>query len=67
MTPSNTLCWNCKHAVRRVSDSVQCPWAWSFKPVPGWVVDSTVVHKGECYKSSLQSYIVKQCPLFEKG
>lgn len=54
---SNTICWNCDKC------GGGCSWSHDLTPVKGWEVDEdyTLFHgKKE------DSYIVKECPLFEK-
>ena len=58
----NTLCWRCQNALGR------CPWSESFKPVPGWKAEATIV-KSYCDKGRFvyqKSFNVIECPMFEK-
>lgn len=51
-----TLCWDCKKAVK------ECPWSANFEPVEGWDAEPTLVMAD--YRP-LPSFHVKACPLFE--
>lgn len=50
-----TICWDCKHA-----STNGCEWAKSFTPVDGWKAIQSVVDTND-------SYLVLECPKFEKG
>lgn len=47
----STLCWDCKNAVG------WCSWSREFEPVNGWDAE---------YKPNLDSYLVNDCPEFER-
>ena len=51
----DTLCWDCKH-----STTNGCSWAKSFTPVDGWKAIPSVAGESD-------SYLVLECPKFEKG
>lgn len=55
----DTLCWTCKKA----TGGGDCPWANHFKPVDGW--DATPTYIKTVGKVE-PSYIVNECPLFER-
>ena len=48
------LCWHCAKATGG------CSWSKNFTPVPGW--DAKKVVKGY-----VDTYDIRDCPLFEKG
>jgi len=50
---SMTLCWCCSRAVGH------CSWSANLIPVKGWVAKPVV-------KQTTTSYIVMQCPLFDR-
>ena len=51
----DSLCWDCKHATTN-----GCSWAKSFTPVDGWKAIPSVAGESD-------SYLVLECPKFEKG
>ena len=51
----DSLCWDCKN-----STTNGCEWAKSFKPVDGWKAIPSVAGESD-------SYLVLECPKFEKG
>ena len=51
-----SLCWECKKAVGL------CPWSAKLKPIPGWEADKF----GATAQKPYSTYLVKQCPLFER-
>ena len=51
----DTLCWDCKN-----STTNGCEWAKSFTPVDGWKAIPSVAGESD-------SYLVLECPKFEKG
>ena len=51
---SMTLCWDCKRATGG------CSWSARLKPVKGWTAKETKKD------SPFSSYIVEDCPLFER-
>jgi len=50
---SNTLCWMCSRAIGK------CSWSAYFRPVKGWVAKEVI-------KTNTTSYIVEECPLFQR-
>ena len=71
--PSNTLCWDCKHAVPDRDGEKGCSWSRRFIPVDGWVATPTtqiLAYRGDThhrYKQTDSSFIVHECPKFERG
>ena len=62
LSANGTLCWHCKWACGKDG---HCPWASHLVPVEGWEAKKTYLkQQGEQYTDS---YIVKDCPLFEEG
>ena len=62
LSATGTLCWHCKWACGKDG---HCPWARSLTPVPGWKAQKVKLKiSKEVYTDS---YIVKECPLFEEG
>jgi hypothetical protein len=55
---TDTLCWDCKNATGG------CSWSSSFVPVEGWDATKTIV---KVVQKEEESYIVRKCPLFERG
>jgi hypothetical protein len=61
----DTICWDCKHATNKYKI---CSWANEFKPVKGWNADKMYLLPCKTQsKKLIESYLVKSCPLFEKG
>ncbi len=64
-----TKCWECEWAAGK---DHKCPWANEFKPVPGWKAEQTQVlvangnYTGDGKPQYVDSFIVKECPLFEE-
>ena len=64
---SQQLCWDCKNACGR------CSWSQSFTPVRGWVAEATTINtqvtgrNQKHYNITMDSYDIKECPLFERG
>ena len=58
---SDTKCWDCK----RATGGSFCPWANWFIPVEGWVATPTNVKMGG--NKSQKSYVVHECPIFDRG
>lgn len=61
-----TLCWDCRNAVP--GEDKGCAWSEDGEPVEGWDAEQTTV--GEWYagqKCTRVSYIVRKCPMFERG
>ena len=55
---NSTLCWTCEWAAGKDG---KCPWACSFKPVPGWNAEATsILGNNKRY----DSFIVHDCPLY---
>ena len=50
----DSLCWDCKNATGG------CEWSQSFTPVDGWSAIQSVAGESD-------SYLVLECPKFEKG
>ena len=59
----DTICWSCKNACGN------CSWSRSFKPVKGWKAKKTKLKARRDSGNSKyeESYIVKQCPEYQKG
>ena len=53
-----TLCWSCQHAIR-IRGEHECPWAWNFKPVPGWKAKKIIVN------GVTETYRVDMCPMYK--
>ncbi len=53
----DTLCWHCAKAIKK------CPWSKNFKPVKGWDAIPTKIRIG--YNEDVDSFFVRDCPLFE--
>ena len=59
-----TLCWSCKRATG------SCSWSEDFTPVEGWEAIPTKVKVAKSKgrnKTFTDSYLVRKCPLFERG
>ena len=54
-----SLCWDCGRSV----GENKCPWASCFKPIEGWRAYKT---KKACSGEDNYSYLVVECPLFER-
>lgn len=64
---SETLCWHCKCSTNPAGH--YCPWAAEGQPVPGWEADLGrlfIIEGPHQTQREERSYIVRQCPLFEK-
>lgn len=61
----DTLCWDCKNAVPGIQKG--CPWSRAFKPVRGWDAERNDLEIDRGRNSRIESYIILNCPLFEKG
>lgn len=62
-----SLCWDCANAC-----SSGCSWSKSFKPVDGWKADRHDIKISSGYNGGLiesydESYMVYECPQFERG
>lgn len=54
-------CWTCDRACNKPQeDGIQCPWAQSFNPVPGWTAKKT---RGNTLESS---YYISNCPIYKE-
>ena len=62
LSANGTLCWHCKWATGKDG---HCPWASHLVPVEGW--DAKKVKLKISAGEYTDSYIVKDCPLFEEG
>lgn len=62
---NSSLCWECKKA----TGGSDCSWANEFIPVEGWDAKQTtiVICSTRGYEKNDISYIVRKCPLFERG
>ncbi|MBR5874830.1 MAG: hypothetical protein IKY90_08890 [Oscillospiraceae bacterium] len=56
-----TICWNCKNALGK------CSWSKSFTPVKGWNAVRTEINQNGVGSVGVESYLVKDCPLFKEG
>lgn len=58
-----TICWECKRATGF------CSWSEDFTPVEGWRATPTKIKVGRANGRDLfvDSYLVHECPLFERG
>lgn len=61
-----TLCWQCKR--------LDCSWMQSLTPVPGWEAKPDMIRQRQTNKKTgkvkiteVPSYMVINCPMFEKG
>ena len=56
---NTNICIDCKKAFGG------CPWSESFKPVPGWEAQKTVIRNN--WKSpGTETYHITACPLFDR-
>ena len=58
----DTLCWDCKNSTNN-----GCEWSRSFKPVEGWNAVPSAILVGGGNDKYTDSYLVLDCPKFEKG
>ena len=58
----DTLCWDCKNATNN-----GCEWSRSFKPVEGWNAVPSAILVGGANDKYTDSYLVLECPKFERG
>lgn len=58
----DTLCWDCKNATNN-----GCEWSRSFKPVEGWNAVPSAILVGGANDKYMDSYLVLECPKFERG
>ena len=55
----DTLCWRCAKAINN-----GCSWSERFEPVQGWTAVETGIKMNGIMD---KSYLVKDCPEFERG
>lgn len=55
---NNSLCWDCGNSI-----CGGCPWAKSFKPVPGWKAQKRVIKMTD--KVTETTFVVEECPMFK--
>lgn len=57
----NSLCWKCKKA----TNSNLCKWVDDYTPIEVWIAKRRDIlsHNGK----QIESYIVYECPNFERG
>ena len=58
----DTLCWDCKNSANN-----GCEWSRSFKPVEGWNAVPSAILVGGANDKYTDSYLVLECPKFERG
>ena len=58
----DTLCWDCKNSTNN-----GCEWSRSFKPVEGWNAVPSAILVGGANDKYTGSYLVLECPKFERG
>lgn len=58
----DTLCWDCKNSTNN-----GCEWSRSFKPVEGWNAVPSAILVGGANDKYTDSYLVLECPKFERG
>ena len=58
----DTLCWDCKNSTNN-----GCEWIRSFKPVEGWNAVPSAILVGGANDKYTDSYLVLECPKFERG
>ena len=61
---TDTICWDCKRATGF------CSWSEKFIPVEGWKATPTkvkIVNRQNGENIFTDSFIVHECPLFERG
>ena len=58
----DTLCWDCKNSTNN-----GCEWSMSFKPVEGWNAVPSAILVGGANDKYTDSYLVLECPKFERG
>lgn len=66
-----TICWKCWNAVPD-KNGRGCAWSRNLEPVEGWTAEKTVCTNqsgsgGKAYLSTVQSYLVRECPEFIRG
>lgn len=62
--PDDTKCWGCKKATGF------CSWSEKFIPIEGWKATPTKVKISNRWNGEVlftDSFIVHECPLFERG
>ena len=63
----DTLCWDCGNHFLKCEQ--RCCWSEEFKPVEGWVADSTTIREKNDADSDVvdvSSFLVHECPLYIK-
>lgn len=60
MKTEQTLCWRCKKSYLG-----GCDWADDFRPVEGWNATRKDIHSSD--HKTFESYVVHDCPKFERG
>ena len=58
----DTLCWDCKNSTNN-----GCEWSRSLKPVEGWNAVPSAILVGGANDKYTDSYLVLECPKFERG
>ena len=58
--PNSTICWSCKNACGK------CSWSSNFTPIDGWVAKPTKIKTDYATDGSIISYIVLDCPQYNK-
>ena len=58
MTTAKTICWDCGNALGG------CSWSARLEPVEGWEAEPT--QKAQFRGEPLQSFLVKECPRFQR-
>lgn len=62
LSKNGTLCWHCEWSTGKEG---KCPWASHLIPVKGWEVKKVKLKVSTT--DYTDSYVVKDCPLFEEG
>ena len=58
----DTLCWDCKNSTNN-----GCEWSRRSKPVEGWNAVPSAILVGGANDKYTDSYLVLECPKFERG
>lgn len=66
---TETLCWNCIHAVPTLDGERGCPWSRAGEQVEGWTATPTEVYiqrqfNGEKISRTVRSFRITHCPMF---
>jgi len=65
---SKTICWECANAVPDRAGARGCSWSRRFEPVKGWkAIRKELRFNDGRGASANESYIVLECPQFERG